>query len=70
MWGMNSQRTGLRVASVIFGLMCLVHVWRLLFAHFTVQIGSHQLPILGSGVAVIVAGGLSIWMWRLSSAVR
>ncbi len=65
---MNSQRTGLRVASVIFGLMCLVHIYRLLFAHFTVQIGSHQLPVWGSGIAIIVTGGLSIWMWRVSSA--
>ena len=64
---MNSQSLGLRVASIIFGLMCLVHIWRLLFAHFAVQIGSHELPIWGSGVAVIVTGGLSIWMWRLSS---
>jgi hypothetical protein len=47
--------------------MCLIHIYRLLFSHFTVQIGSHQLPILGSVVAVIVTGGLTIWMWRLSS---
>ena len=58
------------MAGVIFGLMCLIHIYRLLFSHFTVQIGSHQLPILGSVVAVIVTGGLSIWMWRLSSAAR
>jgi hypothetical protein len=68
MWGMNSQRTGLRVASFIFGLICLVHIWRLAMSHFTVQLGSHQLPIWGSGVAVVVTGALSIWMWRLSSA--
>jgi hypothetical protein len=65
---MNSQKTGLRVASLIFGLMCLIHIYRLLFSHFTVQMGSHQLPIWGSAVAVIVTGGLSIWMCRLSSA--
>ena len=64
---MNSQSLGLRVASIILGLMSLVHIWRLLFSHFTVQIGSHQLPIWGSGVAAVVIGGLSIWMWRLSS---
>lgn len=64
---MNSQSLGLRVASIIFGLMFLVHLWRLLFSHFTVQIGSHQLPIWGSAVGAIVAGLLSIWMWRLSS---
>jgi hypothetical protein len=39
-----------------------------LMSHFTVQIGSHQLPIGGSWVAIVVTGGLSIWMWRLSSA--
>jgi hypothetical protein len=48
--------------------MCLIHIYRLLFSHFTLQIGSHQLPIWGSVVAVIVTGGLSIWMCRLSSA--
>jgi hypothetical protein len=65
---MNSQRTGLRIASLVFGLACLVHIWRVLMSHFTVQIGSHQIPLWGSWVAVVVAGGLSIWMWRLSSA--
>jgi hypothetical protein len=70
MRGMNSQKTGLRVASVIFGLMCVVHIWRLLMAHFTVQIGSHQLPIWGSVVAVVVTGGLTIWMWQLSASAR
>lgn len=64
--GMNSQSLGLRVASIIFGIMCLVHGWRLLFSHFTMQIGSHHLPLMGSGVALVVTGALSIWMWRLS----
>jgi hypothetical protein len=67
---MNSQRTGLRIASLIFGLAGLVHIWRVLMSHFTVQIGSHQIPLWGSWIAVVVAGGLSIWMWRLSSAAR
>jgi len=65
---MKSQQTGLRVASLVFGLVCLAHIWRVLMSHFTVQIGSHQIPLWGSWVAVVVAGGLSIWMWRLSSA--
>jgi hypothetical protein len=64
---MSSQKTGLRVAAVIFGIISLVHLWRMLFAHFTVQIGSHQLPLWGSVVGFIVAGFLSIWMWRLAS---
>ena len=65
---MNSQRTGLRVAGIIFGIICIVHLYRLLFSPFTLQIGSHQLPIWGSAVAMVIAGGLSVWMWRLSAA--
>jgi hypothetical protein len=65
---MNSQSFGLRVAGLIFGLMCLVHIYRLLFSHFTIQIGSHQLPLTGSVIAAIVTGLLSIWMFRLSAS--
>jgi tetrahydromethanopterin S-methyltransferase subunit E len=66
---MNSQSFGLRVAGLIFGLMCLVHLWRLLFSDFiTVQIGSHVIPHWVSGVGAIVAGILSIWMFRLSAS--
>jgi hypothetical protein len=66
-FGMNSQRFGLRIASIIFGFICLVHIYRLLLSPFAVQIGSHQLPVWGSGVAAIIAGLLSLWMWRLAS---
>jgi hypothetical protein len=65
---MNSQALGLRVAGTIFGLMCLVHLYRLLLSPFTVQVGSHQMPVMGSLIIAIVAGLLSIWMWRLSSS--
>lgn len=65
---MNSQSFGLRVAGLIFGLMCLVHLWRLLFSHFTVQLGSHVIPLWGSGAGAIIAGILSIWMFRLSAS--
>jgi hypothetical protein len=63
---MNSQSQGLRVAGVLFGLICLGHVWRLL-AHVGVQLGSHVIPMWPSVAAAIVAGALSLWMWRLSS---
>lgn len=65
---MNSQSIGLRVAGLVFGLICLVHLWRLVFSHFTVQVGSHVIPLWGSGIGAIVAGILSIWMFRLSAS--
>ena len=67
---MNSQRTGLRVASIIFALFALGHIVRLL-KHaqvvVTTQHATHHFPMWASVVALIIAGGLSIWMWRLSS---
>jgi hypothetical protein len=64
---MNSQRIGLRVASVIFALAAIIHIVRL-FTHFTVQVGSQIIPLGASWVFVIVFSVLFIWMWRLSSA--
>lgn len=64
---MNSQRTGLRVASVIFGLVALAHVVRL-FKNAPITFGSHTVSMSLSWVALIVAGILCIWMWRLSSS--
>ena len=63
---MNSQTRALRVGGIIFGIVCLAHLWRV-FAHIQIQIGSYLVPIWGSVVGAIVAGGLSLWMWRLSS---
>ena len=66
---MNSQRTGLRVASLIFAILAIVHVVRL-FTHFTVQIGGNVIPQSASWIFAIIGALLSIWMWRLSSAAR
>jgi len=64
---MNSPTLGLRVASVIFGLMGLAHVIRII-AHLNVQIGSCPFGRRWSALAVIVLGALSIWMCKLASA--
>jgi hypothetical protein len=69
MQGMNSQRTGLRVASVIFGLVTLAHIFRL-FKHAKITFATHVIPIEVSWIGIIVSGVLCIWMWRLSSAAR
>ena len=63
---MNSQRTGLRIASLIFALVAIFHIVRLL-RHTAVMVGSHIVPMGLSWAAVIVGAVLCIWMWRLSS---
>ncbi len=63
---MNSQRSGLRVASIVFAILALGHVVRL-FKHAKVLVATHQIPMEVSWAALIIAGVLSIWLWRLSS---
>jgi hypothetical protein len=45
----------------------LGHIVRLV-KHAQVTFGATEIPMWVSVVALIVAGVLSIWMWRLSSA--
>ena len=64
---MSSQASGLRVASVLFALFAIGHVVRLV-KQAQVTVGTYQIPMWVSVVALIIAGTLSIWMWRLSAA--
>jgi hypothetical protein len=64
---MSSQKTGLRVASIVFAIFALGHVLRLI-NHSQVTLGTHTIPMGVSWVALIVAALLSIWMWRLSKS--
>jgi hypothetical protein len=63
---MNSPTTGLRVSSLVFALFALGHLLRLI-KHAQVMIGSHRVSMGVSVIVLIVAAGLSIWMWRLSN---
>lgn len=63
---MSSQKTGLRVASIIFAIFAIGHVLRLI-NHAQVTLGTHTIAMGVSWVALIVAALLSIWMWRMSS---
>jgi hypothetical protein len=63
---MNSQRTGLRVASIIFAIFAIGHLLRLI-KNAQVTLGTHTIPMGVSWIALIVAAILCIWMWRLSS---
>jgi len=48
------------IAAIIFGLMALMHAYRLL-TDFQLIVGSHTIPYEVSWVGIIVTGGLS-WM--------
>lgn len=62
---MNSQLTGLRTAAIIFALMSIAQLVRLVM-RAEVLVEGHRLPLWASAIAVVVLGGLSLWMWRLS----
>jgi hypothetical protein len=64
---MNSQILGLRIAGTIFGLMCLGQLLRLA-ARAEVVVAGHDVPLWPSVLGVLIAGGLSIWLWKLSNA--
>jgi hypothetical protein len=63
---MNSPTTGLRVASVLFGIFAISHLFRLI-THTQVTLGTHSIPMGVSWIALVVAAILCIWMWRLSN---
>jgi hypothetical protein len=64
---MNSQIMGLRVAGIVFGLLCLAQLTRLVIRP-QVLVAGHQLPLWPSGLAFVILAGLSLWMWKLSRA--
>ena len=51
------------VAAIIFGLMALVHVYRIM-THFQVIIGTHEIAQGVSWVAIIVTAVLSFGLFR------
>jgi uncharacterized integral membrane protein len=55
------------IAAVIFGLMAVVHVYRLV-THFQIIAGSHTLPLWLSIVGIAVAGILAVGLYRESRA--
>jgi hypothetical protein len=67
---MKSQILGLRVAATIFGLVCLAQLLRLA-TQAEVVVAGNRVPLWVSALAVVVSGGLSLWLWKLSrSATR
>ncbi len=60
---MANYRPFTLIAAVIFGLMAVLHVYRL-FTHFQVIAGSHVIPQSVSWIAIVVTGGLSWMLFR------
>lgn len=63
---MNSPSCGLRVASVVFGFMCLAQLTRII-ARVNIIVGETFIHRRISAVAVVITGLLCIWLWRLAS---
>ncbi len=63
---MKSQVLGLRIAGAIFGLITLGHLARLLIRP-EVLVAGHVLPLWPSVLVVVILGGLSLWLCKLSA---
>ena len=62
---MRSQITGLRVASMVFGLMALAQLVRLI-THPAMYVAGSPMPLWPSFLGFIIMGALSFWMWNLT----
>jgi hypothetical protein len=63
---MKSQIFGLRVAGTVFALVCLGHLLRII-TQVDVLIAGRLIPVWLNAAGVVIAGALSLWMWRLSA---
>ncbi|MBI2993287.1 MAG: hypothetical protein HYY48_03825 [Gammaproteobacteria bacterium] len=62
----NTPVIALRIAGTIFGVVSLAHLLRLV-VHADIVIAGYAVPGWMSAAAFVVAGALSLWMWRLSA---
>jgi hypothetical protein len=61
---MNSQIIGLRVASLVFGLISAAQLARLIIRP-QVLVEGYLIPLWPSALAFVISGGLSLWLWKL-----
>jgi hypothetical protein len=64
---MSSQITGLRVASVVFGLLAIAQLLRLVIRPEVIVAG-HPMPLWPSVLAFVILSSLCLWMWQLARA--
>jgi hypothetical protein len=65
---MKSPVCALRLASVLFGVVGVVHVVRIL-AGVTILVSGYPIGRRWSAAAVVVLATLCIWFWTVASAV-
>jgi hypothetical protein len=63
--GVTDQPLGLRIAGLIFALICLGHLVRI-FAQVEVRIGTYTVPMWPSILAAAVTGVLATWLFLLA----
>ena len=51
------------VAVLFLSVVALVHVIRLIF-HVQITVGSTEIPMWASVLAVIGPGALAVWLWK------
>ena len=56
-----------KIASVILGIVALIHLCRLI-THFSITISGSEVPIWINVVGVMVAGALSLGLWKESKS--
>jgi hypothetical protein len=63
---MNSPTCGLRVASVVFGLICLGQLLRIIL-RIQLLVGTCYVHRWHSAVVVVITGLLCVWLWMLAA---
>jgi hypothetical protein len=62
---MNRSRPFTLIAAIIFGIMALLHLYRLV-THYRIVLGSHAISEWVSIVAILVTGLLAVMLYRES----
>ena len=63
------MRTYIQVTGVVFAIVALAHLARLLL-DWPAQVAGWVVPIWISWIAILIAGALCIWAFRLVGQVR
>jgi hypothetical protein len=62
---MSQQTLALRVAGTVFGIVTAGHLLRLA-TRVEIVIAGWEVPLGVNALGVLIAGGLCLWLWRLS----
>ena len=63
------MRAYLRVSGAVFGVIALLHIVRLLL-DWPAQVAGWVVPLWVSWIAILAAGALCVWAFRLARQAR